>query len=80
MTCPPERSRSVYDKSREQATAGYYSVYLDDYHTRVEMTASIWTGVFRITFPRSDKANILLDLGRRGGDLPPWNRDSRSGQ
>jgi predicted alpha-1,2-mannosidase len=69
ITIPPERSGSVYDKSREQAKAGYYSVYLDDYHTRVEMTASIWTGIFRITFPASDKANILIDLGRRGGNV-----------
>jgi len=69
FTIPPERNGSVYDKSREQATAGYYSVYLDDYRTQVEMTASIWTGIFRITFPASDKANILLDLGRRGGNV-----------
>lgn len=69
FTVPPERSGSVYDKTREKATAGYYSVYLDDYRTQVEMTATLWTGIFRISFPASDKANILLDLGRRGGDV-----------
>ena len=69
FTIPPERSGSVYDKSREKASPGYYGVYLDDYRTEVEMTATTWTGIFRITFPASDKANILLDLGRRGGDV-----------
>ena len=69
FTIPPERSGSVYDKSHEKASAGYYSVYLDDYRTQVEMTATTWTGVFRITFPASDKSNILLDLGRDGGDV-----------
>ena len=69
FTVPPERSGSVYDKSREKATAGYYSVYLDDYRTQVEMTATTWTGIFRITFPAFDQANILLDLGRNGGDV-----------
>ncbi len=69
FTVPPERSGSVYDKSREKASPGYYSVYLEDYHTQVEMTATTWTGIFRITFPASEKANILLDLGRDGGDV-----------
>jgi predicted alpha-1,2-mannosidase len=69
FTVPPERSGSVYDKSRENASAGYYSVYLDDYQTQVEMTATTWTGIFRVTFPASEKANILLDLGRDGGDV-----------
>jgi predicted alpha-1,2-mannosidase len=69
FTVPPERSGSVYDKSREKASAGYYSVFLDDYRTQVEMSATTWTGIFRITFPASDKANILLNLGRNGGDI-----------
>jgi predicted alpha-1,2-mannosidase len=33
------------------------------------MTATDWTGIFRITFPASQEANILLDLGRDGGDV-----------
>jgi len=69
FTVPPERSGSVYDKSREKASPGYYGVYLEDYRTQVEMTATTWTGIFRIMFPASDKANILLDLGRDGGDV-----------
>jgi predicted alpha-1,2-mannosidase len=68
-TVPPERRGSVYDKAREKASAGYYSVYLDDDHTLVEMTATTWTGFFRVTFPRSDRVNLLLDLGRDGGDV-----------
>jgi predicted alpha-1,2-mannosidase len=69
FTIPPQRSGSVYDKSREKASPGYYSVYLDDYHTQVEMTATTWTGIFRVTFPASDWANILFDLGRNGGEV-----------
>ena len=68
-TVPPERSGSVYDKKQEKASPGYYSVYLDDYHTRVELTATTWTGIFRFTFPQTQKANILLDLGGSGGDV-----------
>ncbi len=68
-TVPPDRSSSVYDKAREKSTPGYYGVYLNDFSTLAEMTVTTWTGLFRFTFPRSDKAHILLDLGRSGGDV-----------
>jgi predicted alpha-1,2-mannosidase len=68
-TVPPERSGSVYDKAREKSSPGYYSVYLDDYKTRVEMTATTWTGIFRFTFPQTEKAHVLLDLGGEGGSI-----------
>jgi len=70
---PPERSGSVYEMIREKATTGYYSVYLNDYRTQVEMTATLWTGIFRISFPASDNANILLvwnTLTERVHDTP----------
>ncbi|MGH9599222.1 MAG: glycoside hydrolase domain-containing protein, partial [Terracidiphilus sp.] len=69
FTIPPERSASVYDKPRETASPGYYSVYLDDFHTLAEMTVTTWTGIFRFTFPQSQKAHILIDLGHEGGDI-----------
>jgi len=68
-TVPPERSASFYDKAREKSSAGYYSVYLDDFRTKVEMTATTWTGIYRFTFPQADNAHLLLDLGRHGGDI-----------
>lgn len=79
-TVPPERRASVYDKSREKATAGYYSVFLDDFRTQVEMTATTWAGIFRLTFPKSDKANVLLDLGRGGGDVEIVNEATVRGR
>ena len=67
-TVPPERSVSVYDKATERSSPGYYSVYLDDFHTKVEMTSTTWTGIYRFTFPKTDRAHILIDMGRMGGD------------
>ncbi len=43
-TVPPERSASFYTKAKEKAGAGYYTVYLDDFRTKVELTASAQTG------------------------------------
>jgi len=66
-TVPPERSVSAYSKQREHSSPGYYSVYLDDYKTKVEMTTTAWTGIYRFTFPQTEKAHVLIDLGRMGG-------------
>ncbi len=68
-TVPPERSVSVYDKARETSSPGYYSVYLTTFKTRVEMTATTWTGLYRFTFPATDRAHVVLDLGDGGGDI-----------
>ena len=68
-TVPPQRSVSVYDKAREQSSPGYYSVYLNTFKTRVELTATTWTGLYRFTFPATDKAHVVLDLGARGGTV-----------
>lgn len=68
-TVPPERSSSVYSKDKEKSSPGYYSVYLDDFHTQAEMTSTVWTSIFRFTFPQSEKSHIILDLDRDGGDI-----------
>lgn len=79
-TAPPERSASVYDKAREKSSPGYYAVFLDDFNTKAEMTAATWTGMFRFTFPQSDKAHLLLDLGRSGGTVEIVGSDTIRGQ
>jgi len=66
-TVPPDRNGSVYDKAREISSLGYYSVYLDDFKTEVEMTVTPWTGIYRFTFPKTDRAHILIDTNRSGG-------------
>jgi predicted alpha-1,2-mannosidase len=68
-TVPPERSESVYDKSKERGRPGYYTVYLDDFRVKAEMTAAFGTGIYRFTFPKSEQSHILIDLGRAGGDI-----------
>ena len=66
---PPQRTPSVYDKKREVASPGYYSVFLDDFHVEAEMTATTWTGLYRFTFPAADQAYILVDTDRTGGSI-----------
>lgn len=64
---PEEGYRSRYDKSTEEASAGYYSVFLSDYKVQAEATALPHSGMLRFTFPESKEARIQVDLARRVG-------------
>ena len=68
-TVPPAYSQSYYDKARETASPGYYSVYLDTFRTGVELTATRWTSMMQFIFPQSRRANVIINLPRRGGSV-----------
>ncbi|BFI95099.1 MAG: GH92 family glycosyl hydrolase [Rhodanobacter sp.] len=68
-TMPPDYAQSYYDKATEKASPGYYSVYLDTSHTKVELTATQWTSLMRFTFPASHRSNVVVNLPREGGDI-----------
>lgn len=44
--------RSRYDKSSEEAKAGYYKVLLSDYQIQAEATAAPHSGMLRFVSPR----------------------------
>jgi len=56
---------SSFSHANEKATAGYYSVKLDDDAINVELTASARVGLHQYTFTRKGQANIILDLNHR---------------
>lgn len=55
---------SKFSHDREEATAGYYKVHLDDYDIDVELTAGDRTGIQRYTFPATDSAAVILNLAK----------------
>jgi predicted alpha-1,2-mannosidase len=57
--------RSGFQHKNEQAQLNYYSVVLDDYEIRTELTAAPHAGMLQFTFPKSDQARIQLDLAHR---------------
>lgn len=63
--------RSRFDKKDEYATAGYYRVYLKDYKVTAELTATERVGFHRYTFPATDSANIIFDIGHQMGESGP---------
>lgn len=64
---PDSGYRSRYSKDTEKASAGYYSVVLDDYQVKAEMTATTHCGILRFTFPENAESRIQIDLARRVG-------------
>ncbi|TAJ13517.1 glycoside hydrolase family 92 protein [Marinilabiliaceae bacterium JC017] len=54
--------RSMYRKETEKAEPGYYTVELDDYKVKAELTATKRVGFHQYTFPETEQAHILLDL------------------
>ena len=65
---------SRFSHDRETATPGYYSVMLDDYGVRAELTATNRAGMLRCTFPASKEAHVLLDLSHVLQHKVIWSR------
>ena len=53
---------SQYSHANETARPGYYSVLLDDYGIREELTATERTAFHRITYPSGEEAKMVIDL------------------
>lgn len=60
---PDSGYRSALNHDKEIATAGYYSIELDN-QVVVELTAGQRAGMLRMTFPESDEASILIDMSK----------------
>jgi len=53
--------KSRFNHKREKASAGYYSVYLDNSKANVELTCTPRVGIHRYTFD-NNTASVLIDL------------------
>ena len=63
-----EGYRSAFTHEKEVATAGYYSVLLQDYDIKAELTATERVAFQRYTFPASSQSHVLFDIGNRQGE------------
>lgn len=54
--------RSSFDKKNQVASPGYYSVLLDRFKVKAELSATPRVGIHRYTFPDAEKAGIVIDL------------------
>lgn len=60
--------QSRFSHDEEVATAGYYSVQLQDYGIKAEVTATQRVAFQRYTYPANEQSRILFDIGNRSGE------------
>ena len=65
---PDNGYRSRFDKKSEIAQPGYYSVFLDDYGIKAELTSTERVGYHRYTFPKAEEAHLIIDIGHKQGE------------
>ncbi len=65
---PDGGCRSRFDKKDEVAVPGYYSVLLKDYGVKAELTAMKRVGFHRYTYPKTEQANLIFDIGNKQGE------------
>jgi predicted alpha-1,2-mannosidase len=58
----PKGYRSAFSHAEEKATPGYYSVRLQTWDTRAELSATAHVGLHRYTFPSGPRAHVAIDL------------------
>ena len=59
---PDSGYRSRFSHQNEVAKAGYYSVILDDYQIKAELTATKRVGFHRYSFGKDETANLVIDM------------------
>lgn len=63
---------SEFSHDNEKAGAGYYRVKLDESGVVAELTASVYTGMHRYTYPQGKANNLVFDLCH-SRDKRGWN-------
>jgi predicted alpha-1,2-mannosidase len=58
-----ESNKSRFSHAKEIVKPGYHKVYLEDFGITAELTATCRVGMHRYTFPKTDEAHILFDIG-----------------
>jgi predicted alpha-1,2-mannosidase len=64
----PEDRASFFRHQTETMNPAYYSVLLDRYHERVEMTGAVRSGMLRIHVPSGAVPSILVEPNARSGE------------
>ncbi len=57
----PAGRASNFRRETEKIDPAYYSVYLDRYSEKVEMTGATRSGVLRVTFPATRSGSVLIE-------------------
>src|SRR5690554_1698252 len=65
--------KSRFSHEREDASPGYYQVYLEDYDVDVRLTTSLRGRIHEYNFGEVENPQILFDLGKANNPVSDWN-------
>ncbi len=65
---PDQGYRSRFVHEEETAQPGYYSVLLQDYGIRAELTSTRRVGFHKYTFPEAEESHLIFDIGNQQGE------------
>ncbi|KRA62355.1 alpha-mannosidase [Caulobacter sp. Root655] len=72
----PQVGQAIFDetahlspKTDEVLAADAYSVRLSRYDTRVEVTPAHYSAIYRLSYPKTDQAQLVFDVTRKVGGL-----------
>ncbi|UCS91807.1 GH92 family glycosyl hydrolase [Echinicola marina] len=64
--------KSTFSHDQENASPGYYEVYLEDYKVKVRLTSTLRAGIHEYTFDQPTDRTILFDLGKANNRVSDW--------
>ncbi|SFT95615.1 alpha-1,2-mannosidase, putative [Algoriphagus locisalis] len=64
--------KSGFSHEKENASPGYYDVYLDDYKVGVKLTSTLRTGIHEYSFDNPQGRRILFGLGKANNEVSDW--------
>jgi len=68
LKCQPQDRGSLFSHADEIATPAYYSVFLEDYDIRAEMTGRSRSAIFRFTYPQEGSAWLVVNPNSDEGE------------
>jgi predicted alpha-1,2-mannosidase len=71
------KRESWYSHKAEVANAYYYKAYLADYNTTVEITPTERAACFRITYPKTDKAYLIIDAFFKNSSIKVFPKEKK---
>ncbi|MEB2776446.1 GH92 family glycosyl hydrolase [Algoriphagus sp. D3-2-R+10] len=72
--------QSSFSHAKENASPGYYDVYLEGYKVAVKLTSTLRTGIHEYKFDNPKGRRILFGLGKANNDVSDWEIEMVDGK
>jgi predicted alpha-1,2-mannosidase len=73
LSNPGAKYGSKFTHKKENASPGFYQVYLDDYNVNVSLTSTLRCGYHKYEFKNNTNRQILFDLAKALSRVSTWN-------